>query len=144
MLYTPNTLYKMIPAYIVSFDSADDITGMSWIKNAGVLLHYELKKLFCVKMPKKFLVLMESHFSPCEILTSLLIDLYSFSNELISQHNVSGFRGPLHIYDSQLQYIYNPNEISWGLIFKKAVCASGALDSSLCAVTNASHQLPLW
>lgn len=41
-----------------------------------------------------------------------LIDLYSFSNELISQHNVIGFRGPLHIYDAKLQNIYNPNEIS--------------------------------
>jgi len=43
-----------------------------------------------------------------------LIDLYSFSNELISQHNVIGFRGPLHIYDGKLLNIYNPNEISWG------------------------------
>lgn len=41
-----------------------------------------------------------------------LIDVYSFSNELISQHNVIGFRGPLHIYDGKLLNIYNPNEIS--------------------------------
>lgn len=53
------------------------------------------------------------------MLSSFLIDLYSFLNELISQHNVSGFRGLLHIYDSKLLYIYNPNEISWELILEK-------------------------
>lgn len=54
-----------------------------------------------------------------------LIDLYSFSNELISQHNVIGFRGPLHIYDGKLQNIYNPNEISWGGDIEKVEAASG-------------------
>lgn len=53
------------------------------------------------------------------MLSSLLIDLYSFSNELISQHNVIGFRGPLHIYDGKLLNIYNPNEISWGRDIEK-------------------------
>lgn len=54
-----------------------------------------------------------------KMLTSPLIDLYSFSNDLISQHNVIGFRGPLHIYDGKLLNIYNPNEISWGRDIEK-------------------------
>lgn len=54
-----------------------------------------------------------------KMLSSPLIDLYSFSNDLISQHNVIGFRGPLHIYDGKLLNIYNPNEISWGRDIEK-------------------------